>query len=352
MGAGLSLSAVRDLRSPRALETPDDAKAFQEHLLAEFVFARAAHGVLDSTIRQDVTAVEEFLGFAGVLAWEFEPRHADRFLGQGQRDRAVATRRGKAICIDTFYRFLELRYRGEIHQLTGCVVASPIDAANRPAHTGDFSVRIPPSTEELTRFFSAWRQALPQVRKWLVASRNYTMARVLFEVGLRVRELCALSLDDLHFEHGPMGKIHVRMGKGSRGSGPRERLVPMLGDARALLEWWVEQVRGEFDDDWEMPRALVFPSERSGRVGTDSFRAGLHRAAREHLEGDANDLTPHILRHACASGLYGTGVNLVAIQQLLGHRWLSTTMGYVHVASHTIEDEYLKAAQRSAARFR
>lgn len=348
----MSLSAVRHIASPRSLETNDDSKAYQEHLLAEFVFARAAHGVLDSTIRQDVAAVEEFLSFVGILAWEVEPGHADRFLGQAQRDKAVATRRGKAVCIDTFYRFLELRYRGEIHELTGHLVCSPIDSANRPAHTGDFAVRIPPTAAELDGFFLSWRAELPEVRKWLVASRNYTMARILCDVGLRVRELCSLNLDDLHFEHGPLGKIHVRMGKGSRGSGPRERLVPMLGDARALLKWWVEQVRGEFDDDWELPGAHVFPSERGGQVGPDSFRSALHQAARRHLSGQITDLTPHVLRHACASQLYGAGVNLGAIQQLLGHRWLSTTMGYVHVATQAIEDEYLKAAQRSAARFR
>lgn len=143
----------------------------------------------------------------------------------------------------------------------------------------------------------------------------------------------------------------MRLGKGARGSGPRERLVPMLGESRPLLMWWVQEVRGDFDDDWELPRAPLFPSERDGRVGPESFRAALHQAARVHLPGPVRTLTPHVLRHACASRLYETGVSLVAIQQLLGHRWLSTTMGYVHVSSETIEEEYRKAAQRSAARF-
>jgi integrase/recombinase XerD len=274
------------------LTTAEDARAYQEHLLAEFVFARAAHGVLDATIRQDVAAVEEFLNWAGIWAWEVEPSHADRFLSQAQQGRAVATRRGKATNIDTFYRFLELRYRGEIHQLTGCIVSPPIDAINRPTHTGDFSVRVPPSSRDLAQFFAGWRIELAKARKWLVASRNYTMARVAAEVGLRVRELCALSLDDLHFEHGPLGKIHVRLGKGARGSGPRERLVPMLGDTRTLLTWWVKEVRGEFDDEWELPRAPAFPSERDGRVGPESFRMALHGAARAHLPGPVRTLTP------------------------------------------------------------
>lgn len=347
----MSLGVVRDLRSPRSLDTAEDAGAYQEHLVAEYVFARVAHGVLDATIRQDVMAIEEFLAWAEVWAWEVEPKHADRFLGQVLRDRAVATRRGKATSIDTFYRFLEVRYRGEIRDLTGRVIASPIDAINRPTHTGDFSVRVPPSAHDLSQFFSGWRADLAEARKWLVASRNYTMARATVDIGLRVRELCALALDDLHFEHGPLGKVHVRLGKGARGSGPRERLVPMLGDTRTLLMWWVQDVRGDFDDDWELPRAPLFPSERDGRVGPESFRAGLHQAARAHLPGPVRTLTPHVLRHACASRLYETGVSLIAIQQLLGHRWLSTTMGYVHVSSESIEEEYRKAAQRSAARF-
>ena len=63
-------------------------------------------------------------------------------------------------------------------------------------------------------------------------------------------------------------------------------------------------------------------------------------------------LTPHLLRHAAASRLYGDGVGLAAIQQLLGHRWLSTTVRYVHVTEASIESEYLTAAERAAARFK
>jgi integrase len=346
------LGVVRDLRSPRSLADPAEAAAYQEHLLAEFVLARLAHGVADGTIRRELAAVVEFLGSAGVWVWEVEPAHADRFLGHAQRDRAGETRRGKAGAIDLFFRFLEVRYRGELHELTGRLVASPIDACNRPRHTGDFHVRVPPAPTALAAFFAAWRGELAGVRKWLTASRHYAMARLAGEVGLRLREVCTLRLDDVHFEHGPLGKLHVRMGKGARGSGPRERLVPMLGDARALLVWWVQQVRGEFRDDWRLPRAPLFPSERGGPIAGDTFAMALRQAAERHLRGPVSKLSPHVLRHACASRLYAEGLSLLAIQQLLGHRWLSTTMRYVHVADEAIELEYQQAAERAASRFR
>jgi site-specific recombinase XerD len=343
---------MRDLRSPRSLESPDEAAAYQEHLLSEYVLARLAHGVADRTIRGEITDMEQFLGWAGVPVWEIEPAHADRFLGQRQRQAAPQTRRGKAVTIDLFFRFLEARYRGEIHQLTGRVIASPVDACNRPRHSGDFQVRVPPSAAALASFFASWRDELPAARKWLAAARHYAMARLAAEVGLRLRELCWLRLEDLHFSHGPLGKIHVRMGKGSQGSGPRERLVPMLGDARPLLAWWVREVRGEFSDDWELPRSVAFPSERGGPIGGDTFARALAQAAAEHLRGSVTRLTPHVLRHACASRLYGEGIGLAAIQQLLGHRWLSTTVRYVHVADEAIEHAYQQAAERAAARFR
>ncbi len=212
-------------------------------------------------------------------------------------------------------------------------------------------MRIPPTARELAGFFARWRAGLSQARKWRTAARNYAMARIAADVGLRASELCALSLDDCYFDHGPLGKIHVRAGKGARGSGPRERLVPMLGDARAMLIWWITEIRGEFDDDFDRPGAPLFPSERGGRVSAESFRLALVAAAANHLPGPTRVLTPHVLRHACASGLYGEGVSLAAIQQLLGHRWLTTTMGYVHVATESIETEYQAAAERAAARF-
>lgn len=343
---------VRDLRSPRSLANTDDAEAYQEHLLAEYVLARLAAGVSDNTIRVEAVSIEEFLQAAGVWAWQVEPRHADRFLGREQRARSQGTRRNKAFAIDMFYRFLEHRYAGEIHELTGRVVSSPIDGCNRPRHVGDFHVRVPPSPQAVSAFFAAWRDELPSMRKWLTANRSYVMARLIGEVGLRTREICSLALDDLHFDHGSLGKIHVRMGKGARGSGPRERLVPMLRDSRVLLAWWVTDVRGEFGDDWTLPRAPLFPSERGGPILGSSFAKALTAAAGRHLKGPVTHLSPHVLRHAAASRLYGDGLGLAAIQQLLGHRWLATTVRYVHVSDEFVETEYIQAAERSARRFR
>jgi site-specific recombinase XerD len=65
-------------------------------------------------------------------------------------------------------------------------------------------------------------------------------------------------------------------------------------------------------------------------VSTDVVRRGLTDAVAAHLPGWAGRLTPHVLRHYCASQLYQAGVDIIAVQELLGHSWISTTMRYVN----------------------
>ena len=69
------------------------------------------------------------------------------------------------------------------------------------------------------------------------------------EVGLRVSEACKLDLADIKWDLGRFGKLHVRHGKGARGSGPRERMVPLINNAGATLRWFVEDVWAQFGDD-------------------------------------------------------------------------------------------------------
>ena len=76
-----------------------------------------------------------------------------------------------------------------------------------------------------------WRQELANCQKFAPTARNYAAARLMSEVGLRVNEARSLDLDDIKWDLGRFGKLHVRHGKGARGSGPRERMVPLINDA-------------------------------------------------------------------------------------------------------------------------
>ena len=219
------------------------------------------------------------------------------------RRRAPGWRRSQALTI--YFAFLELRHQVELHALTGRVVACPIDEMNRPRGRKDAKLRIPPTDAEIDTLFTGWAEELATCRKFAPTARNYAAARLMAEVGLRVNEARSLDLDDIKWDLGPFGKLHVRFGKGARGSGPRERMVPLINDAGRTLRWFIEDVWGHFGDDHTRPRRAAVPVRAPRRRGTPPGR--LRRAARRagrrghRPSADWTDkLTPHVLRHYCA----------------------------------------------------
>ena len=88
------LAVVPDLRSPRSLDTPDEAAAYQEHQLPEYVLARLAHDVADGTIHSEITAVEGLLG-TPVIASRCQARNSWLFSpAQSRNTRGCVAARG------------------------------------------------------------------------------------------------------------------------------------------------------------------------------------------------------------------------------------------------------------------
>ena len=274
------------------------------------------------------------------------------------RDARPSTRTGRAAALAVFFQFLELRHKAEIYNLTDRVAECPLDEMNRPRASVEPQLRVPPSEAEVERLFAGWREELATCRKFAPAARNYAAARLQADVGLRVNEVRMLDLDDVRWDLGRFGKLNVRHGKGSRRKGPKPRLVPLINGAGRNLRWFIGDVWGQFGDDHERPGAPLFPSERKTRDGSsaratdDVFRRSLAEAASRHLPVWSGKLTPHVLRHFCASQLYQSGMTLFAIQELLGHSWTGTTVRYVHVHATHVEDAWVAGQQRAADRWK
>jgi site-specific recombinase XerD len=354
----LELAVVRDLREVRAPVGAEELAAYETDVLAGFVLARASAGLADGTIRGDVSNLEQIREWFGRPLWEMQPADADGYFGQVLRRAAAGTRHARAAALMTYFEFLEARHRVELHALTGRVVTCPIDEMNRPRGRKEARLRIPPRAEEVEGFFTRWAGELATCRKFATVARNYAAAKLMSEVGLRANEARLLDLDDVKWELGPFGKLHVRYGKGARGSGPRERMVPLINGAGRTLRWYVEDVWGQFDDDHRRPGTPLFPSERrrgdatTRWLGRDTLRAAVADAAAAHLPGWRGRLTPHVLRHFCASQLYLGGMDLIAIQETLGHAWVATTMRYVHVHREHVEQAWVAGQQRAATRWK
>ncbi len=332
----MGLAVVRDLREARGPATVQELADFETDVLAGFVLARAAGGVKDETIRSDIGHLEQLRDWFERPLWEMEPGDADVYFGKVLRSAAPATRAARAGALEVFFQYLELRHKIEIYHLTGRVIECPLDEVNRPRASVDPKVRIPPTEQELGLLFDGWREDLLTCRKFTPAARNYTVSRLIANVGLRINEARLLDLTDVRWELGRFGKLNVRYGKGSRRKGPKQRLVPLINGADRTLRWFVEDVWAEFGGDHEQPGAALFPSERIGRAaaasraGAQTYRTALRQVTERHLPAWTGNLTPHVLRHYCASQLYQAGMDLLAIQELLGHAWVVTTMRYIN----------------------
>ncbi len=352
----MGLAVVRDLTSARDVASPEEVADLETDVLAGFVLARSSAGLADSTIRNDVIHLEQMRAWLKRPLWSMETAEADAYFGRELRSSGTGLRLARAQALSTYFYFVELRHRAQIHALTGLLAACPLDELNRPRGQAGAGIRIPPGEAEAAQLFAGWRAELSTCRKFAPTARTFAAARLTSQVGLRVNELRRLDLADVHWHLGRFGKLHVRYGKGANGSGPKERMVPLINGADRLLQWYIQDVWGLFDDDHTRLGAPLFPSERrfadgsSRRISADGLRQGLARAVAAHLADWTDQLTPHALRHYCASQLYNAGMDLLAVQELLGHRWLATTMRYVHVHRTHVEDAWLAGQQRAVRR--
>jgi len=129
---GLTLAVARDLREKRTPASPEEIEGFETDVLAGFVLARASAGLADATIRGDVGNLVQVRTWFGKPLWDMEPSDADTYFGKALRGAAKGTRLARAGALTTYFQFLELRHKVEIHQMTGRVIECPIDEMNRP----------------------------------------------------------------------------------------------------------------------------------------------------------------------------------------------------------------------------
>ncbi|MFE0697722.1 tyrosine-type recombinase/integrase [Streptomyces sp. NPDC058869] len=318
-----------------------DPWEFQADCVEAFVASWRARGFSPVTVENDIGLLERTLTALGRPAWDVTPEDIDRVVGDlALAGRAASTRREYVQIFKGFHRFLQARKAVEIEAGFGVRLVCPVDEFNASRHVGDDSpAQLPPPTpERVAEFFDFLKARIATARKYAPAARDFAMFRTLYHAGLRSEEVSLLDRLDLHFTRGPFGKLHVRFGKGARTSGPRPRWVPMLDGLDLVLHWFLDDVRGKFPDS-----PVLFADESGGNLHRGTIRNRLRYLM--ELEGrPATDrFSPHALRRACATHNYERGVDLVAIQQLLGHWTVSSTMRYVRPSATFIEDAYRRA---------
>lgn len=161
--------------------------------------------------------------------------------------------------------------------------------------------------------------------------RDRAMFETLYGGGLRVSELVALDLADLERDRGL-----VR----ARGKGRRERLCPVGAEAMRWLEMWRPLRQPERADE---------PAVFLNRYGRRLTARSVGRLLQGYLTTLGLDwgVSPHTLRHSFATHLLDGGADLRSVQELLGHRRLTTTQIYTHVTKERLIDAYKDSHPRA-----
>lgn len=173
-----------------------------------------------------------------------------------------------------------------------------------------------------------------------IHARDRALLELLYATGARVSEVVGLSVGDLDFD-----EMLVRL----FGKGAKERIVPYGSKAAAALdEWFSPSGRAKLAPlRWARrgDAEAVFLNQRGGRLS----RQGAWLVIKKYGEraGITDQLSPHVLRHSCATHLLDHGADLRVVQEMLGHASISTTQVYTKVSQQRLWEVYRSAHPRA-----
>ena len=226
-----------------------------------------------------------------------------------EKDRGMATRSiaRRLVAIKVFFRYLVQE---------GLLKNDVTDSMDSPKLW-----KLLPDTMSYQEVERLLRQ--PDLSKPL-GVRDRAILETFYGSGLRVSEICTLTIDSLRVDAGYLRCI---------GKGNKERVVPVSTVAFQSLARYMDEVRPLHAPSDEM-RSLFLT-----RRGTAFSRKGMWKLVKQHAlgAGISKNVTPHTLRHSFATHLLSNGAPLRLIQEMLGHADISTTQVYTHVDSSRLK---------------
>jgi integrase/recombinase XerC len=290
--------------------------------VAVFRLEQRARGVSPHTLMAQDGDLEKLLAHAAGHAWpwwDVPPRTLRRFaLELGERGLDPASQARILSTVRGFYRWLFETQRIDANPASG--------------------LRNPKLPQRLPAFLTEGESAilLDQPATDFLTARLGCMLELLYAAGLRVSELTGLDLQDLLMEQRTLRVL---------GKGRKERLVPFHEKAAEVLRDYLARRRAFLAEKSLPATPALFLNQRGGRLTPTSVRtflaAALDRAALQ------NRISPHALRHSFATHLLNHGMDLRAIQELLGHASLSTTQRYTHLDLEQLARTYESAHPRA-----
>ncbi|MCH2213001.1 MAG: tyrosine recombinase XerC [Fuerstiella sp.] len=204
----------------------------------------------------------------------------------------------------------------------------------KPLRTPRAGVRLPHflTTDEVGQLLSA----PPATQK--DGLRDRAILETMYSAGLRVAEVVSLNTENWDRSSGVMKVL---------GKGRKERIAPVGSYATRALDRWVE-VREPDPNGSPDQTAAIFLNRFGRRLTTRSIGRMLDKYIT--IAGLSAQTSPHTLRHSFATHLLDGGADLRSVQELLGHKSLTTTQIYTHVSTRRLRETYELAHPHASGR--
>ena len=296
---GITMNSLPGNHDQRTITLDHASKAFRQSL--------AAANASPATIRAYLDDVEQFVAWfreQSVLerADQVERQDIEGFLAcLGERGITGTSRRRKLCALRRFFSCL---------RDDGLVPAEPTAGIRRP------------KAEERTPqilYGHEYKALLYEARDNI---RDQAILQVFLQTGIRVGELCSLTLEDIDLE---ARELSVRQGKGLR-----DRTIPMTRDACQALEQYLSHRK-----DSGMTQVFLT------KYGTPLDPRAVNYLVQKYVRSASirKHVSAHTLRHTAATHRADKGMPLRSLQAMLGHKSMETTYRYIHLARASLRQE-------------
>ena len=192
------------------------------------------------------------------------------------------------------------------------------------------------SEEQVMLLLDSVEQAVVTAESDPFALRDRALLEVLYGTGTRVSEVCGIGFGDIDLE----------------GKRSKERIVPLGRHAVRTVAAWLDEGRSQL-----VPRLWRTRDDADavflGSKGSRLTRQGVYLVLQKRALAaglSTSLISPHVLRHSCATHLLDNGADIRTVQEMLGHASVSTTQIYTKVATERLWQAYRDAHPRALAR--
>ena len=256
----------------------------------------------------DINSYIEYLKSIDIINIEdIKYQHILEYINKMKEDYSLNSITRKSISIRSFHKFLAFKY-----DYNDPSINLTVQAATK-------SLPVFLSVEEVDKIMNTFTDSLEDIL-------NHSLLEIIYACGLRVSEVCNLTLSQVDLNVGIVKII---------GKGNKERIVPIPKNSISILKKYSDVVRVVYNKN---KNNYFFINKKGNKIRSEYIENMLKCIVVEL--GLNPNITPHKLRHSYATHLLANGSDLRSIQELLGHSDIATTQIYTHVESNRMIENY------------